>query len=75
MATANDPGEAGAACHKETIVVLQCPRCEIRFLSKSEFDDHRALDHPAEKAPAEDERLGGDPDRDRVRGSTAGGPW
>ncbi len=26
--------------------VLQCPRCEVRFPSPSELNDHLASDHP-----------------------------
>jgi hypothetical protein len=26
--------------------VIQCPECELRFLSPAELDQHLALDHP-----------------------------
>jgi hypothetical protein len=28
--------------------VHQCPYCELRFLSRSEMQDHIALEHPAD---------------------------
>ena len=33
--------------------VYQCTRCELRFISKSELDMHRRLDHPEPEAPPE----------------------
>ncbi len=36
--------------------VLQCPKCELRFISRSELDQHLALDHPEE----DEEEAGGE---------------
>lgn len=39
--------------------VYQCPNCELRFVTKSELDMHRRLDHPSEeteKAPEYDDK-------------------
>lgn len=41
--------------------ILQCPRCEVRFRSPSELNDHLASDHPDFRAAAdtvEDDLLG-----------------
>lgn len=37
--------------------VLQCPYCSLRFTTRSELDQHKALDHPREQeeAPAKAE--------------------
>lgn len=33
--------------------VLQCPYCDLRFSTRSELEQHKALDHPQ---PVEDEK-------------------
>jgi hypothetical protein len=30
--------------------VMQCPECELKFLSPAELDQHLALDHPEFRA-------------------------
>jgi hypothetical protein len=35
--------------------VLQCPYCDLRFITRSELEQHKALDHPRaleKEAPA-----------------------
>ena len=34
--------------------VHQCPRCELRFTSRNELDDHMAVEHPV---PVDDDTL------------------
>jgi hypothetical protein len=29
---------------------IQCPRCELRFPTRSELEDHLAVDHRSERA-------------------------
>jgi hypothetical protein len=33
--------------------IFQCPKCELRFKSKSELGQHRALDHPSAEVGAD----------------------
>ena len=40
--------------------VLQCPYCNLRFTTRSELDQHKALDHPREQ---EVESGRGEPER------------
>ena len=44
--------------------VLQCPYCALRFSTRSELDQHKALDHPRER---EEELARAEPDRPEVR--------
>lgn len=32
--------------------VLQCPYCNLRFTTRSELDQHKALDHPQHEGEA-----------------------
>lgn len=38
-----------ASWHSGAMSVYQCPRCELRFSSKSELDMHRNFDHPSKE--------------------------
>jgi hypothetical protein len=38
-----------------TTDVHQCPRCELRFVTRTELEDHLAQEHPT---PADDDTLG-----------------
>jgi len=38
--------------------VHQCPRCELRFLSRNELEDHMAQEHPG---PDDDDTRSGEP--------------
>jgi hypothetical protein len=40
--------------------VLQCPYCNLRFTTRSELDQHKAIDHPREQ---EVEPAKGEPER------------
>ncbi len=44
--------------------VLQCPYCTLRFRTRSELDQHKALDHPTEQ---EEEHARVEPDRPTVQ--------
>ncbi len=37
------------------MTIRQCPQCDLRFLSQSELELHRTLDHPSEGVPAQDQ--------------------
>lgn len=43
---------------------LQCPYCALRFSTRSELDQHKALDHPREQ---EEEPARVEPDRPTVQ--------
>jgi hypothetical protein len=45
--------------------VLQCPYCNLRFTTRSELDQHKAIDHPREQ---EVESAEGEPERAPVEG-------
>ncbi|MFN2526898.1 MAG: hypothetical protein ABR505_11650 [Actinomycetota bacterium] len=35
--------------------VLQCPFCSLRFTTRSELEQHKALDHPGQETAADEE--------------------
>jgi hypothetical protein len=50
--------------------IFRCPKCELRFKTKSELEQHRALDHPSADAGADVPKPVnhiGDPDTTRAK--------